>query len=235
MQLRKLNLLLLFTICCVGCKKYVDNDNLPPKVPPTIIILGSSTAAGIGASPIDSAWAYRLQSAVNKTQEKARFINLAYSGYTLYQAMPNGYQVTGRPLPDTARNITKALSYHPNMIMISFPTNDIASYYSDDEIINNYAKLTHMLDSAKVAYIIFSTQPRSFTDINQSMRLKSVNDKIKSLYTTHYNDFLDQLSTSTYSIKPLYSAGDGIHLNNAGHWVIFNATLNHPILIKVLQ
>jgi len=210
-------LILLLIICCLGCNKYYSPPGVtPPRVTPIVVILGSSTAAGTGANPIDSAWAYRLASIYEDNSHKTNFINLAVDGNTLYQAMPSGNYVGGRPTPDTTANINKALQYHPNLVMLSFPSNDIAANYPDNEILNNYAKLTSMLDSAKVTYIIFSTQPRDFSDPAQRMRLKTLNDEIKAIYTYHVNDFLDQLSTSTYSINPLYEAGDGIHLNNAG-------------------
>jgi acyl-CoA thioesterase-1 len=240
MKLLRLTLAIsIIIISLTGCYKLpatgIKAITPQPKVTPTIVIMGSSTAAGGGANPIDSAWAYRLQSTVNKTSTKANFINLAYEGYTTYQAMPTGNVTASRPSPDTSRNITKALSYHPTLVMLSYPSNDIALNFTDAEILSNYAKLTHMLDSAKVQYIIFSTQPRDFTDINQRMRLKTLNDEIINVYSYHVNNFLDQLSTSTYSIKPAYEAGDGIHVNDAGHAVILNATLQQPIFMNVVQ
>jgi|SRR5665213_407986 len=237
-QLRLL-LILFATVCFVACKKIplaeqaTVTTSTKPKPIPTVVILGSSTAEGVGANPIDSSWSYRLQAAVNQNGIKANFVNLAFGGYTTYQAMPTGYNVSGRPAPDTARNITRALSYHPALVIIDFPSNDIADNYTDQEIVNNYNRMARMLDSAKVQYIIFSTQPRNFSDPNQRMRLKTLNDTVKSVYTYHVNDFLDQLSTSTYSIKPQYESGDGIHVNNAGHAVIFNATLNQSVFISV--
>ena len=237
-QLRLL-LILFMPVCFAACKKAPLADQTTvttqSKVTPTpmVVILGSSTAAGVGANPIDSAWAYRVQATVNQNGIKANFVNLAFGGYTTYQAMPNGDNVSGRPAPDTARNITKALSYHPALVIIDFPSNDIAANYTDQEIVNNYNRMTQMLDSAKVQYIIFSTQPRDFTDPNQRIRLKTLNDTVKSVYTYHVNDFLDQLSTSTYSIKLQYEFGDGIHVNNAGHAVIYNATMAQSIFISV--
>jgi lysophospholipase L1-like esterase len=228
------SLLLLLIICIVACKKSPDNLKTTKK-PATIVVLGSSTAAGGGANPLDSGWVFRLQSTINKTEQKVRFINLAYEGYTLYSAMPTGYYYADRPSPDTARNITKALSYSPDMVMINFPSNDIAANYTDEEILNNYKKLTHMLDSAKVAYIIFSTQPRDFQDSSQRMRLKTINDEINSLYPLHANDYLNELSTPTCNIKPIYEAGDGIHINNSGHEVIVGKTLQQPLLIQLLN
>ncbi len=238
MKLLKLTLAILIITYLSSCAKLALNDSTgtpQPKVTPTIVIMGSSSAAGVGANPVDSCWAHRLQATVNQASTKANFINLAYGGYTTYEAQATGSVTASRPAPDTARNITKALSYHPTLVMISYPSNDIAWNFTDDEILNNYAKLTHLLDSAKVQYIIFSMQPRDFTDAAQRMRLKTLNDKIISVYTFHVNNFLDQLSTATYSIKPQYESGDGIHLNNAGHAVILNATLQQPIFMNVVK
>jgi len=231
----KLKILLLAAICLSACRKEQPGISPKPSGPSTVVILGSSTAEGIGADPPDSSWARRLDAAENKAGVKAKFVNLAFGGYSTYEVSPTGSPVVaGRPVPDTARNVTKALSYNPALVIISLPSNDIAFNYSDDEILNNYAKITHALELAKVPYIIFSTQPRDFTDPSQRMRLKTINDKIKAVYTYHVNDFLDQLSTSTYSINPLYEAGDGIHVNDAGHTVIFNATIKQSVFISVI-
>lgn len=237
MKLLQLKFLILLAICFTACTKD-PSPVVTPKhasAPPTVVILGSSTAEGTGANPPDSSWAHRLAAAVNKTSIKANFVNLAFGGYTTYEVSPTGSApVSGRPVPDTGRNITKALSYHPGLVIISLPSNDIAYNFTDTEILNNYANITQALTSQNVPYIIFSTQPRDFSDPNQRMRLKTINDKIKAVYTYHVNDFLDQLSTSTYSINPLYEAGDGIHVNNAGHLVIFNATMKDAIFISTI-
>lgn len=235
MKLLKLQLLLFIAIGFTACKKDEPALNAKQAGIPTVVILGSSTAEGIGADPPDSAWASRLNAAVNTVGIKAKFVNLAFGGYSTYEVSPTGSAaVAGRPVPDTARNVSKALSYHPGLVIISLPSNDIAFNYTDDEILSNYAKITHALESAKVPYIIFSTQPRNFTDATERMRLKTINDKIKAVYTYHINDFLDQLSTSTYSINPSYDAGDGIHVNDAGHRLIFNATMKQAIFISAV-
>lgn len=231
--------LLSTIVCATGCKKdtqtSVDAGAQKTKQTPTVVILGSSTAAGVGADPIDSAWADIIQSTINQKGVRANFINLAFGGYTTYDVMPNDFTAANRPTPDTARNITKALSFKPALVMISLPSNDIADGFSDTEILNNYAKLIAMLDSAKVQYIIFSTQPRDFSDSAERMRLYTLNNELVSAYPNHINNFLNQLSTSTFQIDPIYSAGDGIHLNDAGHRVIANATLKQPILTSIVQ
>ena len=228
------SLLLLAGICLASCSKSPNNksNNATPKTTPVIVIMGSSSAAGGGATPPDSGWAYRLQTL---TGSKANFTNLAYGGYTTYEALPTGTHSAARPAPDTTRNITKALSLKPALVILNYPNNDVAEDYSDDETLANYATLVHLLDSARVQYIIFGTQPRDFDDANKRMRLKTQNDKIKSIYTYHVNDYLAPLSTPTYSIKPQYEAGDGVHVNNAGHVVILNATLKQSIFMNLVK
>ncbi|MBS1532923.1 MAG: SGNH/GDSL hydrolase family protein [Bacteroidetes bacterium] len=238
MKLPKLCFMLLAIACYSSCSKHTENSTEPKPQPhgtALVVILGSSTAAGEGASPLDSAWCYRIQGVVNKVGVKARFIDLAVPGYTTYHAMPNGYYMADRPAPDTSANITKALSLKPSLVLLSFPSNDIADACSNKEIMYNYSVITHMLDSAKVQYIIFSDQPRNFSAYYQRCREKTMNDTIKNIYSGHFNDFFAPLSTSDFMINPVYSAGDGIHLNNSGHALIMNATLNHPVFKAVVQ
>jgi len=155
-------------------------------------------------------------------------------GYTTYHAMPDGFTAANRPMTDTARNITRALRYKPTLVLINFPTNDISNGYSNSEIVRNYNMITHQLDSAKIAYIIFGTQPRNFSSTSERMRLKILNDTVNSVFTNRVNDFLNALSTSTFEINPAFDSGDGIHLNDAGHQIIYNFTNAHPIFKSFL-
>jgi lysophospholipase L1-like esterase len=199
-----------------------------------IVILGSSTAAGKGATPSDSAWVNRLRLATLDNKKSLYYINLAAIGYTTYQGMPAGY-ATDDKAADTTRNITKAFFYKPSLVIITYPTNDVALGYTDDEIMRNYAEMVRLLDSAKVTYIMLGTQPRDFTDVALRTRLKSLNDKIKTTYSIHFNDIYDSLSTADLYIKPAYSFGDGIHLNNAGHNVILTSVLGNTIFKNIIK
>jgi len=203
--------------------------------PGVIVIIGASTAAGSGAKPIDSSWVNRLRMETAGNPVPLKYINLAAGGYTSYHGMPTGFVKIGRPAPDTERNITKALSYHPSLVMITFPSNDIAKQYASDEVINNYATIVQKLDSAKVPYILFGTQPRDFTDSTQRISLKKLNDRLAALYGNKANNYFDQLSTSSFRIKPELAAGDGIHLNNKGHYIVLLSVKNHPVFQATLQ
>jgi acyl-CoA thioesterase-1 len=234
-QLNNFYSIIFLALFLASCQKSPLGGVPPIKGTPVIVILGSSTASGVGANPIDSSWANIVRSTTNASVTKAKFINLAFPNYTTYDVMPNGFNYPGRQAPDTGRNISKALSFKPALVMINLPNNDIAFNYSDQEIMNNYQRLTSMLDSARVQYIVFGSQPRNFSDANQRTRLSTINNKLISRYPGNINDILNPLSNPDFSIKAIYSEGDGIHLNNAGHRVIANATLKHPVFTKVIQ
>jgi acyl-CoA thioesterase-1 len=205
-------------------------------LPINIVIIGASTAAGRGATPIDSSWVNRLirKTATNPTPIK--YTNLAKGGLTSYAGMPTGFIApSGRPAPDKEANITKALSLHPDLVMITFPSNDIANGYSGDEVVNNYKVISHLLDSAKIPFIMFGTQPRDLGDYARRLALKQLSTRIASIYTTKSNDYFDKLSKSDYTIKSELAAGDGIHVNNKGHFIILQTVLNHPVFQAVIH
>jgi len=228
-------LLALISFSACNSSPAGSNPGPTPQDTPLVVILGSSTAAGVGANQLDSAWAYRIQGVVNQNGVKAKFIDLAVAGYTTYQAMPTGNSVANRPAPDTKANVTKALSLNPTLVLISFPGNDIANNYTSTEIMHNYSVITQTLEAAGVKYIVFGDQPRDFPSYAQRLREKTMDDSIKAAFTFHVNDFFMPLSTSTYMINPIYSAGDGIHLNDKGQALIMNATLNQPIFDGVIS
>ena len=191
-----------------------------------IVILGSSTAAGVGATPSDSSWVNRLRLTTLNNPKTLYFINLAVRGYSTADGLPGG---------DTAKNITKALSFHPSLVMISYPTNDISDGTSDDVIMGNYNEMIRLLDSAKVNYLIFGTQPRNFDNYTLRERLKTLNDKMESTFIGHFNDIYDLLATPDFYIKPALTAGDGTHLNNAGHYLIMESVLGNNVFQDVIK
>ncbi|QJD94445.1 SGNH/GDSL hydrolase family protein [Mucilaginibacter robiniae] len=238
--------------CCISCKKISEIDSttkhdstlnaitnpIPLKVSSklkTIVVVGSSTAAGYGASSIDSSWVNRLNSQLLNSK-KARIINLGVGGFSTYNVMPTNF-IPGpsRAYPAVNNNITQALSYHPDMVIINLPTNDIAYDYSDTEIMNNFKLMASLLDSSKVAYIITGTQPRNFSSLQTRKRLKTVDDELNAAFPNHVNDYLNQLSDDTWNIKPDFNSGDGVHVNNKGHKIIYQSFITFPLLLKLIN
>ncbi len=233
-------LVLLAVLCLVACKK----ESISPAPTETIIIptktisivvLGSSTAAGTGASPASLGWVGRIQTKLANDSKNAKVINLALAGFTSYNILPTGYAVApGRPMPDSLRNISKALTYKPDLVIINLPTNDIASLYTDDEILSNFRAVSNLLDNSQIPYIVTGTQPRNFATYDQRKRLKTLNDKLRNMYPNSIEDFLERLSEPTWEILSAYSFGDGVHLNNQGHLVIFESIASNSIFKRVL-
>ena len=254
--------LLLLLVGIWGCKKSAINpasmasgptsvaitDSVPQKVTVTeptpvvkdtttkvVVVLGSSTAAGWGASTYDSCWVSRLQSAFNKDTMRVKVVNFGAPGYVTYHCMPSTFSPpNNRPWSDVGRNITKAITYHPKLIICNLPTNDISSSYTDSEILSNYAILVKIMKDEGIEFIITGTQPRNFYDIVQRQRLKNFNDLMEPLYGSHYVNYLSELSSPSFTILDKYSAGDGTHLNNRGHRVVFESLMASPVLRKTI-
>lgn len=187
-----------------------------------ILILGSSTAAGTGPSNPDSAWVNRFRKYVVGLDSAYRVINLAVGGYSTYQVMPTGFiPPVNRPYPSVNNNITYALTYNPVAVLINLPSNDAASNYPISEQIANYDTLVKILNGNQIPFWMSTTQPRNFSNQSQLNLLFAMRDSTYSRYGMHAVDFWTDIAQSNGWINPIYNSGDGIHLNNSAHRVLF--------------
>jgi lysophospholipase L1-like esterase len=115
---------IVFLLIATACKTAPDHHRY------TIVVVGSSTAAGYGIKPKDSCWVNRFAHSLGP---EVAVRNISKTGYSTYEVMPTGTRKEDRPAPDEERNITKALSFHPDAIIINLPTNDAAAGYSLEE------------------------------------------------------------------------------------------------------
>jgi acyl-CoA thioesterase I len=140
-------------------------SNPPPAsgaTPDKWVILGSSTAAGTGATVPANSWAMLLQAGIPSTQ--VQVVNLAKSGATTYEGLATGSpQVTGRPSPDPTENITAALAQAPKVVLLAYPTNDTAFDYAVTETVNNLLAMRAAATANNTTVIVLSTQPRDLT------------------------------------------------------------------------
>jgi len=218
----------------ISDKKPIDPSYRRGNETPTIVILGSSSAKGKGASTSSKAWVELMKSKLKKDNKIVRVVNLSEGGYTTYHIMPDGNKVANRPAPDKARNITKALSYKPFLIIINLPTKDVEKKYTDKEILNNYAKLRTLVVKENVNYLVTGTQPRNFTEKSQRTRLLELNEQMVSLDPAHIVDVLKKLSIQSFKIKKTYAFTDGIHPNDRGHAVINGYVFNAPLFKQLM-
>lgn len=198
-----------------------------------IVVLGSSTAYGTGAVPIDSSCMNKYRNYVQSKHPQNTIINLATPSLTTYHVLcPNGFvPPPNRPFPvDTNRNITKALSFHPDAIIINLPSNDIALGIPQQESKDNYERTMYLADSANIPVWVTTTQPRNGLNAQEHLFLMEFRDWTYLRFGNKAIDFWTDVANLDGTINPVYSAGDGVHVNNLGHSLFYTRTKDERIL-----
>lgn len=187
-----------------------------------IVVLGSSTAAGIGPSDPDSAWVPRYGRYLAEKFPRYQVRSLAAGGQTTYHVQPDGFAPPpGRPAPTQGRNISAALALAPRAIIVNLPSNDAAERYSPAEQLANFERLRAAADAAHVPLWVTTTQPRNFGDAAQLAAQVEVRDAILRRFAPRALDFWTGFATPSTKLSSRFDAGDGTHLNEAGHAVLF--------------
>ncbi|MBK7107259.1 MAG: T9SS type A sorting domain-containing protein [Ignavibacteriae bacterium] len=194
-----------------------------------LVVIGSSTAAGIGPSNTDSAWVNRYRKHLVQKNTNVQVINLAVGGYTTYDLMPDGFTPPiGRPTPKISANITKALSYDPKAIIINLPSNDVTQGFAISEQLENYDTILANADAKNIPVWVSTTQPRNLTEV-QRLQQMEVRDSTYSKFKNFAIDFWTDLANADGTINSNFDSGDGVHLNDAGHRILFNRVVDEKI------
>lgn len=188
-----------------------------------IVVLGSSTAAGAGASVSDSSWVGRYRKYVQAFDPTAIVMNLAVGGYTSYDIQASDYVApAGRPASKVNNNITHALTFEPSAIIINLPSNDATNSYTIAEQMANFRRVAGIAAANQVPLWVTTTQPRNLSTQAGRDNLMAVRDSILLQYGTRAINVFDELANADGSLKQAYNSGDGIHINDSGHRHIFN-------------
>ncbi len=200
-----------------------------------ITFIGSSTAAGRGASIPENSFVALVTNYYKQTYPNLVSVNLAMGGYDSYRLLPTGSpRVADRPAPDPARNITAALANSPSLIICNIPSNDVSLGYTTEEYIQNLKTIRATANSAGVPIFFTTTQPRNLSSSTERQRLADQAAIIRTDFNPRVIDIYDELAEPvSLNIKPMYSYGDGIHLNDAGHAYI--AATVETVLDKFLS
>lgn len=199
-----------------------------------VVAIGSSTAAGTGASSIDSCWVSLLNNYYKCRLGIADSVyNLGVPGADNYRGMPTGYvPPPTRPLPDPDHNISKAgfllkdlAVATDGVVIVNYPTNRYNTY-SIDEIMSSLQLIYDSAISDGNRCFITTTQPRTdgtFNTAELKRKLADIKDSIINRFgTAHTLNFWDGMfDPADTSILDKYSFGDLIHFNNAGHRELF--------------
>ena len=184
---------------------------------PSIVILGSSTAAGVGSTPISprsNSWVGLLETWLTNHVKSFQLTNLARNGFSTASVIATG---------DPFRNITRALSLNPDIIVVNLPSNNVARGFELSTTMDHYQQLKQAADSAGALIFFTTTQPRNFSDDSLRQELQNEANLIRQAFGDAVIDIYDELTdfNNAMAIKSVYSLGDGIHVNNAGHAYIF--------------
>lgn len=218
------------------------NEALPPAQPGSsdslncgkafkIVVLGSSTAMGSGATPIDSAWANKLRRYVRAKNVQSNVINLALSGFTTYHVLcPTGFvPPANRPAPDTAHNITKALTHNPDLIIINLPSNDAQKSFPVAEQQANYERMMSVINALNIPVWVTTTQPRNAMSAAQMNMLTTMRDWTYQRFGEKAIDFWTDIASPDGTVNPLYNV-DGVHVNNNAHHILYTRVLAEHLL-----
>jgi lysophospholipase L1-like esterase len=207
-----------------------------------IVVLGSSTAAGTGASTFANSWVGKMTSYYNKNVSDGvdtTVVNLSMGGNHTYSIVPSGFTPPpGRPFTDDSRNITAALAQSPDVIIVNLPTND-AFYASNNtwtgytikETMDNFRLVESLARGAHVPIFFATTQPRNLSTEYRDTLRRTKDSIIASFGVSRTIDFWTDLTETDGSNLMLASvnSGDGVHVNDLGHNFLYTRVINKNI------
>lgn len=217
--LRRLAVLGLAGLVACGGGSGDGAGTASPVAPGRWAVLGSSTAAGVGA-PDGQGWV--ALTAAQMSSNGVAVSNLARSGLLTSQALPVGTPLDpARPPPDSEVNIDRALSLAPRLVLLAFPTNDAVAGVPAAETVGHWQLIGQRAAQSGTAMLVLSTQPRDGLDATQQATLDETDRLAATAFGPCFVALRAALSSAQGGIEPSLSAGDGIHLNAQGHRVVF--------------
>lgn len=204
--------------------------------PITLVVLGSSTAEGIGTWPRDNAWVNRYREYVQMFNPSNQVINLGKGGFDTYTILPtDSVYSENRPVPDTTRNFTKALEYKPDGIIINLPSNDVANGYSVEEQLSNFKYLSELAALNNIPLWVATTQARNFPKKRDRQIQHDLKDSLLALFPSTHIDFWTGFCDEDFLILKQHDSGDGCHLNNDAHKILLDRVIESKAFIGKLE
>lgn len=206
-----------------GCAGGSPTPEVDGPAPLHVVVLGSSTAAGVGPVDARNAWVERYRAHLSHRNPRSRVTNLARPGYTTFHVRPTWADgATERPAVDPDRNVTAALTLDPDALLVNLPSNDAAAGFPLDEQLRNLAQVVDAADAVPVW--ISTTQPRNLDQPGRGL-LVAMRDATGQVAPGRTMDFWTELATPDGRIAPRWDAGDGVHLNDEAHALLLRRVL----------
>src|SRR5690606_27291379 len=120
----------------------------------------------------------------------------------------------------------------PDGIIINYPSNDAANNFTLQEQKDNFLRVKAKADSAGIPVWITTTQPRNFGTTQKQLQT-DMRDWINTTFGQYALDFWTTIAQANGDIDPLYNSGDNVHLNDAGHAILFQRVKDAGIHIQL--
>lgn len=203
--------------CCVGLLPIGAGAADTP-----LALVGSSTAAGVGASSPNSSWAGLLSSWQVQTG-RGRILNLAEPGaLTSTGLCVKDRLVNSAPARSPRNSVETALALGSKRIILSFPSNDLVAGWPASRTLENVARMAACARAAGATIAVMSSLPRAHLTPAQLKTMAEINQALRKTYGACFLDVHTALADAgSIDARPEYSAGDGIHFNDEGHRVLY--------------
>lgn len=197
----------LFSICLI--------ISLEPFAQKKIVVLGSSTAAGGGASNYSNSWVGKLTTYLQSLNPQNIVINLGVGGYTTGSVMPTGCGCG----EVSTNNITQAFTHNPDVIIVNLPSNDASFGVPFATTMARFRLLRDLSISRGIEFWLTTSQGR-----NESQSIRQVlidtRDSIIAQFPNRFIDFWTTVVNPDGTINNTYNV-DGIHVNDLAHEIYF--------------
>ncbi|MEO8181765.1 MAG: GDSL-type esterase/lipase family protein [Deltaproteobacteria bacterium] len=188
-------------------------------------IIGSSTAAGIGASRGDLAWASLLDAALTaKVTTTFSSSNLAQGGYTAIDLLPGS---------TSSGSIDDAIAEKPDLIVVALAgSNDLGPGVTTETFIAALITLRETARAAGIPTFFMGTLPKNFSQPDRETLVEWDRAMASEFsvcwipgptqpYAPCYMDVFAALADASLGLAPALDSGDGQHPNDAGHALLF--------------
>jgi acyl-CoA thioesterase I len=151
-----------------------------------------------------------------------RVDNRARSGATTYAALPAAQdRPAGRPATQPTQDVALALETNPRVLVLAFPSNDALLGFTPAETVANLLVMRDAGRSRGVAVVMLSSQPRDDASASANSAMQASDTALVAEFGACFVTVRDVLADPPGRIAPRYAFGDGVHLNDAGHRLVF--------------
>ncbi|HXB94487.1 MAG TPA: GDSL-type esterase/lipase family protein [Puia sp.] len=191
-----------------------------------IAVIGSSTAAGTGASIPDSSWVRLTSAYLKNLQEIDTIYNFAVGGTVTGNGAFGG--------ADTGISWVMT-NYSPDIVIVSYASNDAVGAVPLDTTMRNLRLIYSIVTGAGKICWITTPHPRDNLTVSELARQIGALDSTAPEFPMRNMDFWTPLvATNGDSIAGQYNF-DGVHINNAGHQALFQVVKNANILSPLIS